>query len=132
MILKSFKLFSQNVWKNKTFMNTILESYIDFNILFIQEPLWSFIYSIPSFSNKEGDSLVGAPNHSNWITFFRPMNNNNNHPMSFYTSIHISLTCAFLYKKIYLIIKILIAFPFSIMVTSSLCSMYIQITTKLL
>jgi len=131
VILKSFKLFLQNVWKNRTFMNTILESYIDFNILFIQEPLWSFIYSIPSSSNKEGNSSVGAPNHSNWITFSKPMNNNN-HPMLFHTSIHISLTCAFLYKKIYLIIKILIAFSFSIIVTSSLCSMYIQMTTKLL
>jgi len=35
MILKSLKLFLQNVQKNKTLMNSILETNINFNILFI-------------------------------------------------------------------------------------------------
>ena len=35
----------------------------NFNILFIQELPWLFIYIIPSSSNKEGDKVVDASNH---------------------------------------------------------------------
>ena len=43
----------------------ILETNRDFNIIFIQEPLWSTIHAIPSSFNKEGDKVVGTPNHLN-------------------------------------------------------------------
>jgi len=79
MILKSLKLFLQNVWKNKAFMNCILETNKDFDILFIQEPPLSFVCIIPSSSNKDRNWIVGVPNHPNWITFFRPLSDNNNH-----------------------------------------------------
>jgi len=39
MILKNFKIYSQNVCENKTFMDSILETNKDFNIIFIQESL---------------------------------------------------------------------------------------------
>ena len=47
--------------------------------IFIQESSWMFICTIPSFYNENSDSLVGAPNHPNWITFSRSSNNDNEH-----------------------------------------------------
>jgi len=35
MILKNLKLFSQNVWKNWIFTETLLETNEDFDIIFI-------------------------------------------------------------------------------------------------
>jgi len=73
MILKSLKIFSQNVQKNKPLIICILKTNKDFDILFIQEPPWSFVYIILSSSNKDRDRIVDAPNHPNWITFSRPL-----------------------------------------------------------
>jgi len=50
---------------NNLLTNTILEVQIDFDIIFIQEPPWSIKRSISSSSNKEGEELVGIPNHPN-------------------------------------------------------------------
>ena len=61
MILKSLKIYSQNVCKNKLLADTLLENK-DFDILFIQEPFWSIIYNIPSFLSKEGDKIIDALN----------------------------------------------------------------------
>ena len=60
---------------NNLLTNTILEVQIDFDIIFIQEPPWSIKRSISSSSNKEGEELVGIPNHPNWITFSRNSTN---------------------------------------------------------
>jgi len=38
MILKSLKIFSQNVHKNRLLTDTLLENNKDFDIIFIQEP----------------------------------------------------------------------------------------------
>jgi len=62
MILKSFKLFPQNVQKNKTLIDSILESYIDFDILFIQNP---YSYSFALYQVPQTNSIVGILNHSN-------------------------------------------------------------------
>jgi len=78
--LINLKIFLQNICKNRTFMDNILKTNKNFNIIFIQEPPWTFIYTIPSFSNKNSNSIVGMPNHPNWITFFRSSNNDNKHP----------------------------------------------------
>jgi len=80
MIIKSIKLFSQNVYKNRVLTNMILETNRDFNIIFIQEPLWSTIHAIPSSFNKEEDKVVGTPNHLNWITFSRSTLDENDYP----------------------------------------------------
>jgi len=64
MIIKEIKIFSQ---KNNLLTNTILEVQKKFDIIFIQKPPWLFIQSIPSLLNKEGEKLVGVPNHPNWI-----------------------------------------------------------------
>ena len=39
MICDILKFFSQNVCKNSLIVNTILETQMSFNIVFIQEPL---------------------------------------------------------------------------------------------
>ena len=48
MICDILKIFSQNVHKNSLIINTILEIQMSFDIIFIQEPSWSTIYTIPS------------------------------------------------------------------------------------
>jgi len=35
MIIKEIKIFSQNMWKNNSIVNTILETQFSFNVIFI-------------------------------------------------------------------------------------------------
>jgi len=65
MIIKNIKIFLQNVQKNNLIVNTILKTQFEFNVIFIQEPSWLTIHSIPSFKSQEGKELVGVPNHPN-------------------------------------------------------------------
>jgi len=60
MIHNILKIFSQNVWKNSLIVNTILENQMSFDIVFIQEPLWSTICTIPSSTSYKGEELVGV------------------------------------------------------------------------
>jgi len=46
-------------------VNMILETQFSFNIIFIQEPSWTIIYSILSSKSKEGEDLVEVLNHPN-------------------------------------------------------------------
>ena len=71
MILEKIKIYSQNIWKNNFLINTILKTHLLFDIIFIQEPSWSVIWTIPSSSGCEGKELVGVPNHLNWTIFSR-------------------------------------------------------------
>ena len=80
MILNNINIFFQNVQKNNLLTNIILEAQKEFNIIFIQELLWNFICSISSPSNKEGEKLVGVPNHLNWTTFSRNPSNYHDSP----------------------------------------------------
>jgi len=52
-----------NIQKNNFLINTILEVNQDFNIIFIQEPSWTTLRTIPSSTNSEGALLLGVPNH---------------------------------------------------------------------
>jgi len=91
MILSELKIFSQNVQKNNFIINTILEVNQDFDIIFIQEPSWTTIGNIPSTSNPEGISLLGVPNHPNWLTFARnPCSPNNSPRVISYINIRLS------------------------------------------
>ena len=74
------KFFSQNVRKNKLIVDTILETQSLYDIIFIQEPLWFIIHSIPSFNNCKGEPLVGVSHHSNWIMFTRSPFNQLDYP----------------------------------------------------
>ena len=80
MILKDLKVFSQNVWKNNFLINTILKVNYNFNIIFIQEPSWITLRTIPSLENSEGIPLLGIPSHPNWLTFTREPGSPNNSP----------------------------------------------------
>ena len=72
MIFSDLKIFSQNIRKSNLIVNTILELKVNFNIVFIQEPSWSTICSLPSSNNCEGEPLVGVANYPNWLNFSRP------------------------------------------------------------
>ena len=65
MIVKNLRVFLQNIWKNKIFTDTLLEINKDFNIIPIQEPLWSTLHSIPSSLSEKGEEIVKAFNHPN-------------------------------------------------------------------
>ena len=53
-------------------------------------------------SNKEGKELVGIPNHSNWITFFRNISNNHDSPRVIsYINVRLSQFCFSLQKDIF-------------------------------
>ena len=73
-ILK-IKIFSQNVRKNSLIVNTILETQMSFDIIFIQEPPWSTIHTILSSMNCKGEELVGVLHHPNWLNFARSLTN---------------------------------------------------------
>jgi len=101
IICKDIEIFSQNVRKNSLLINTILEVHSFFNIIFIQEPSWSSIHSIPSSSNCEGDTLVGMVNHPNWLTFVRPNTSEIDYPRVIaYINIRLSSFCFSLHKDI--------------------------------
>ena len=80
MILEKIKIYSQNVHKNNSIINTILETQSFFDVIFIQESSWSSIKSIPSFTNCEGNELVGVSNHPNWMVFSKPFLWDSNSP----------------------------------------------------
>jgi len=63
MILKSLWLISQNVQKNRTLTDIILENQKDFDILFIQKLPWLFIHTISSSSSKKENKVVDTLNH---------------------------------------------------------------------
>ena len=91
MNLKNIKIFSQNICKNSLIIHTILEIHSAFNIIFIQEPSWTYICSISSLSNCDGKELVGVSNHPNQITFSRILTQSHDSPrVIIYINIHIS------------------------------------------
>ena len=101
MILKDLKIFSQNVQKNNFLINTILEVNQSFNIIFIQEPLWTTLRTIPSSMNCKDIPLVGIPNHPNWLTFARePCLSNNSPRVIIYINVRLSSFRFFLWKDI--------------------------------
>ena len=101
MICKDIKIFSQNVWKNNLIVNTILEIKTNFNIIFIQEPSWSTIHSIPSSKCCEGELLVGVVNHPNWLMFTRNAKYINDFlRVVIYVNIRLSSFCYTLHKDV--------------------------------
>ena len=80
MILNNIKVFSQNIRKNLLIINTILKTQSQFDIIFIQEPPWSTICTIPSASNCEGEILVRITYHLDWLFFARTSSNQSDTP----------------------------------------------------
>ena len=65
MILKSLRILLQNVHKNTLIIHSLLKTQNHYNIILIQEPLWSEIQKVLSSSNSEGDPLIGTNYHPN-------------------------------------------------------------------
>jgi len=65
MIIKDIKKISQNIQKNNLIVNTILKTQFSFDVIFIQELSWTTIQSVPNSKSKEGEELVGIPDHPN-------------------------------------------------------------------
>ena len=102
MILKDLKVFLQNVWKNNFLINTILEVNYNFDIIFIQEPSWMTLRTIPSLENLESIPLFGVPSHPNWLTSARKLcSPNNSLRVLVYINIRLSSLCFFLQKDIF-------------------------------
>jgi len=81
MIKHNLKIFSQNVRKNKTLTDLILETQKNiFDIILIQEPPRSLLRHIPSHTNLEGDPLYGTPNHPDYTLFIQDHCNIENYP----------------------------------------------------
>jgi len=98
----NIKLLLQNIQKNKTLANTLLETNIDFDIIFIQEPLWSYIHDILSSLSKEEDEIINAPYYLNWITFSRSTSNENDYPwVILHINIYLFYLCFSLQKDIF-------------------------------
>ena len=101
MICDYLKVFSQNVQKNLLIVNTIFETWTDFNIIFIQELLWSTIHMISSASNQEGKILVGITHYPNWLLFARtPLSQSDTPRVLVYINIRLSSLCFSLWNNI--------------------------------
>ena len=102
MICNNLKIFSQNVCKNSLIVNTILETQLSFDIIFLQEPPWSIIRTIPSSTSCIGEKLVGAPHYPNWLTFTRSLTNKSDFPRVLaYINIQVSCLCFSLQNNIF-------------------------------
>ena len=87
--------------KKQFYHQTILEAHSDFDIIFIQEPPWSFIRSIPCYDNHEGNPLMSIVNHPNWLTFTRePVSSNDSPQVAIFVNIRLSSLCFSLCKDI--------------------------------
>ena len=101
MIVKNLKIFSQNVRKNSFIVNILLETLTHFDIILIQEPLWSEIRKIPSALNCESKPLIGSNHHPNWISFARIPSDKKDFPRVLaYVNIRLSSLCFLLRKDI--------------------------------
>ena len=101
MILKKLRILSQNFQKNKFLTDLLLEINKDFDIIFIQELSYLIICSISNSLSKNGNSIIEASNHPNWITFSWNLSNNNDYPWVIsYINIWLLSLCFSLYKDI--------------------------------
>ena len=98
MILECIKIYSQNVHKNNFIIYTILKTHLFFDIIFIQEPSWTFICFILSSSNYKEEELVGVSNHPNWINFSRNLSQVHDSPR---VTIYINICMSFLHFSLH-------------------------------
>ena len=101
MILKSLRILSQNIRKNTLIVHSLLETQNQYNIILIQEPLWSEIRKVPSSYNSEEDPLIGTIHHPNWIMFGRaPQDSNDSPRVISYVTICLLPLCFLLHKDV--------------------------------
>ena len=81
MIKHNLKIFSQNIRKNKTLTDIILETQKNVsNIIFIQELPQSLLRQLPSHTNSEDDPYYGTLNHLDWLLFIQNDRGIENYP----------------------------------------------------
>ena len=76
-----------------------------FDIILIQEPLYSIIWSISSSSSEKGKEIIGTPHYTSyypsWVIFSRQLINDNDHPRVItYINARLSQLCFLLRKNI--------------------------------
>ena len=102
IIVKKLKILLQNICKNSLIINTLLETQNQFDIILIQEPPWSEICKIPSFSNCKGEPLMGTNHHPNWTLFVRiPSEKSDSPRVITYINNHLSSLHFLLCKEIF-------------------------------
>jgi len=125
MIVDNLKIISQNIHKNAFSINLILEIYSHFDIILLQESLWSIIRSILSSTCHEEENLIGSPNHPNWLPFVRHPIDQSDHPrVMAYVNICLSSLCFSLRKNIINHKDILIILFFSNNICSYIMNVY--------
>ena len=77
----TLRIFSQNVRRNALHVDTILSALVgQYDIVFIQEPPWNTVRLAPSSSSKEGEAVIGAPMHPDWMYLARPVQRGEERP----------------------------------------------------
>ncbi len=67
------RILNQNVAKQQLHLDVLLDNHSStYDILFIQEPPWATVRSAPSMTSVEGDPVIGALNHPEWIQMVYP------------------------------------------------------------
>ena len=68
------RILCQNVNRSFAHVDILLECNKDmFDIVFLQEPPWKRLCAAPSTRSREGEDVVGAPNHPEWLVIVWPL-----------------------------------------------------------
>ena len=79
--VEQLRVISQNVQRNSVHVEIMLNTCIhDYDIIFIQEPPIRELRKAPSSSDKEGEAVIGAPIHPDWLYMARPINSSDRMP----------------------------------------------------
>ena len=77
----TLRIFSQNVRRNALHVDTILSALVgQYDIVFIQEPPWNTVRLAPSSKSREGEAVIGAPMHPDWMYLARPVQRGEERP----------------------------------------------------
>ncbi|KXN88530.1 hypothetical protein AN958_07210 [Leucoagaricus sp. SymC.cos] len=84
-VVRDVCVFSQNVNRNYAYLDMLLENIKDFfDIIFLQELPWRTIRQIVSMTSSEGDDVIGAPKHPDWLYMVgTPTNSHPPHIMAY-------------------------------------------------
>ncbi|KXN92507.1 hypothetical protein AN958_07309 [Leucoagaricus sp. SymC.cos] len=100
-VIGDIHVFLQNVNKNYAHVDYVLEALKDnFDILFFQELLWRTIRQTVSTTSEEGDDIVGAPKHPDWLYMVRPPTNGQNPYVIAYVHRHLAVLCPSMWRDI--------------------------------
>ena len=79
--LDRLRIYCQNVRRNASYVDMLLSSQDgNYDIMFIQETPWKRIRNMVSTQNKEGEEIVGASMHPNWIYLAQPPKSSEQEP----------------------------------------------------